>query len=1103
MGRFFNGVTQAISLNWAPSGESVCDFLRGCSPIDPSVCSDVASVSNVLVQAAASDAQRIRHQVVARAGDVTSVGYVVGLASINVGRLSVLEIATQSRNVNSLIVRPAVIGAGHVALTTSNIVIGLTITALPSLVGSSNWVFLASVQANIRNSLRLRVADSSRITSYHTLLRRRFRHLPFAPLTNKTSNPHGFHAGVRTQARCFATSLARAMQFEEYQVPDPDEMLCVKEVPIPDRPLIVMIDVDFKLTAWQLQRLLARGPVLMFTYLLDRLSHESAQGGFTFHSGLLTCLYDGASYKEHPVWDWNSDQMLIAEDGLPSILAMVDHRPMSDMCRAMVLLTPKAFYPSSSYFLVNTLYDFHSIQRFASNVVVCPKTGNVVEYAFIMGKVALLFNGKTSFNLKADVYHDLCSASRTTASFSVHTVGRLSQSTNVYLLKEALAVIAPFDGKMVPPTRARDYRPIFADLPEDEVLRGNQITKAIVDRGIIPTFGPSADEACVQGRVEDIRPKENKIPADMQKYSNEFRAKLFSVICPDGLKLEPYTAEDILDNCDAQEKAKYVAAAEGDPLEEVIRRTFQKVEAYPEVKAPRDIKDVPKPLVMEYSRFVKAVVDALKQHTYFYAFGLPPEELVKRVVRVCEGREYICTTDFSKFDGTQGRWIFNEFIKDMIQFFPACYHARLRALLNAHSNLLHVTKFGRFFLILFQMLSGGADTTLRNTLNSARGCFIVLRRSGLDYEAAWEAMGLLGGDDGLAYYPDIDIAIETYGIIGFKIKLQKKNAEDQIDFLGRIYPDPFGSLSSHHDISRAAGKLHISPHELDNVSREVMAWRKAVSLWVTDSQTPVLNVWARTVLRLVPQGTWQASWQTKAHGAWPLEHGKRYLSDRIQSDWLVPIFPPPNKAQQHNALANFLDCEGISMNEFRSWESMMDAAMTFEQFPEPLRIIDHVSLVGLPCVVDGQLSGTPAVDTSTIVCFAHINDKEGCSKKNCPDHHPKYFCHAFARGKCERKDPPCTFAHIDKNTRVPVKDVLRPPKPRARKKKEQPTTTPPVPVAPTTKPKTKPSAKKVSAKKTNKPAAAKKTKKQNVEDKGKGRESPSLNKPSDRKNWRK
>lgn len=998
---------------WLPSFESVCDFIRG-----------------------------INDTITFRPGDVGLMGDVVYEAASNDLEPLVFEVNARFTALSAEVATPVLIGTGKVARSTINLVIGLSITALPDLVGCSNSVAIASVQADIRNSLRLRVEDCSKHTSYHQMLRNRFRRLPFSKLTAVSSNPHGFHAGVRTQARQFAGKLAHAMKFNAYQVPDPETMVCHPDAPIPDRPLFVMIDVDFKLTAWQLQRFLSKGPVLMYTYLLDRLSYQSDQGGFSFHDGLLTSLFDGGVSKQHPIWDWNRDQMVVSGDGFPSILAMVDHRPMADVCRAMVLLTPVAYYPSSAYFLVNTLYLLSPMERFASNKLVCPKTNMIVEYSFILGKVVLLINGKTAYTLEADVYHDLCAASRTTAAFSVHTVGRLSKSTNVYLLKEALSVLAPLDGACTVSERPRDYRPIFADLPEDEVLRGTLITKPILDIGLIPSFGPGADEACVQGRVEGIRPDENRIPDDMQEYSDEFRDLLAEHLCPNGVLLEPYTAEDILDACEPNEKAKYSAAAEGDPFEDVIRRTFQKVEAYPEIKPPRDIKDVPKPLVMDYSRFVKAVVDALKKSTFFYAFGLAPEELVRRVVRVCEGKPYICTTDFSKFDGTQGRWIFNEFLKDMIRLFPACYTEHLRQLLKQHTNLLHVTKFGRFFLILFQMLSGGADTSLRNTIHSARGCFIALRRCGLSKKEAWELMGLLGGDDGLAYYPDIKIAIETFDIIGFKIKLQKKNVEDRIDFLGRIYIDPFGSLNSHHDITRAAGKLHISPHELDNVSREVMAWRKAVSIWVTDSKTPVLTVWARTVLRIVPQGTWQSTWHTKAYADWPLEHGKQYLSERIQADWCIPIFPPPTPAQSFEVLQHFLDEHCISLAEYKTWEAAMDSAMDFTQFPGPLRVTDHVSTTGLPSLVDGQLSGTPAVDTSTIVCFAHITAPDGCVKENCPDHHPKYFCRDFVKGVCKRKEPPCVFAHINKNTRVEKSAVVRPPKPRSRnnkKKEDKPT----------------------------------------------------------------
>jgi len=929
-------------------------------------------------------------------------------------------------------------GISYASCSYANLFAGLALSYKPQLLVESEWLLLSSLQQNSRHYLTCSLDRVASERPGWAALRRGFRKQPIIVSKPDENNPHSKHAASRSEARLFCVKLAAAVGITPYFVDHPKKGIASLHPgsytntntnglsepfrcdPIPQNPLFVLIDRDFHMSSIELLRLVAQGPVVMYTYTLDQLSHRTSEGGFKFSAGVLHSDFNHGVSHKHGLWDWSRDHILLSTGFGNTVLVKVDYRSCSDFGRSLVLLSPTRSFPSTSYLAVSSLYTTSALHRMQAHRM--QKGSLLVEYICAGDQTSVLVNATTHYLMPTDNFLDLLAASRTSASFSVATVKIISAAERNYSLREALKLLAPYIGEIDTRPRPRTFHPVFLNMDCEYKVRGTALTKAVIDEAVVPVSSASADECCVQQRVENIRPAEGKIPDWVQTYSDDFREHLFSKI---GL-VEPDTVEDFLDSCSPKDKKKYSVAAEGDALDRRIRSTFQKVEAYPGVKAPRDIKDVPKPLVLFYSLYIKPLVKAIKLHCPCYAFGKSPKGVARRVRRILEGKVKVTLTDFSKFDGTQGEFLFNEFRRDLLRFFGPNHKSTLNAMLDCLHDLVHVTKYGRFFFILFQMVSGSADTSCRNTIHNMRANYIVFRYSGLSIEDAWEALGIYGGDDGLSCYPDLKKAKEVMDILGLTIKIAERGPGDQIDFLGRVYPDPFTSTRSHHDIARAAGKLHISPHELDNASLETMCWRKAVSIWVTDSRTPVISVWARNVLRLVPSGEWVTTWQSKVFAEYPLKDKTRYTSQRIMETWADPIFLPPNPAECEEALANFLDSYEISVSQYEAWERAMDTAKTLADFPEPMAVIDQISDTGISAVVDGCFTGVPMTNAETIVCFRHLT-KLGCQTPRCPDHHPKKFCFNFLRGTCDRKD--CKFPHISKTFRVPHKDVIKAPRP--------------------------------------------------------------------------
>lgn len=907
---------------------------------------------------------------------------------------------------------------GHMMAVHNSFFLGALSSRYPWMVGESTTVPIARLQTWLRSHIIRCVSHISRHPKGNKRIRNVFRELQPETPYEETGNPHDHHAQIRASARKFAKELAKARGLNVVRVQKPGDGFRPPKLTTP-KPLFVLIDSDYYLQEWQLTDLLNLGPVLMYTYSLDRLGHNGEQGQFRFSEGILTASFTGGGVYRHRLWDWSHDQLLLSGAGYSSIRVNVDSKSMDDVCRSIVLLTPTQHFPWPAYHAAHTLYSAPRLTRLVPDVIV-DKTGELIVESLTSGAdVSILMNRSVSFQLDRDVYLNLVSAAKQSQHLSVSTILRETGDERVYLLKEILKAAAQTPLNL-PVDRPKHFVPIFSNLYDENKEGGTIVTKPIISGALFPAASLASDRAGVAGRCEDVRCKEEPVAQDIADYSAEFRAHLVDHLGD----LRPKTIEEILDTCPSKDFQKWVRADDPYVIPEKLHKTFMKLEAYPEVKDPRDIKDVPKTLVLHLSKFVHAVVAALKVKVKWYGFGMTTREIARRVMRVCEGKTRVCPTDFSRFDGTQGEFLFSEFVKDLLALFPPDYHKEIKFLFKQLHDKLHVTRYGHVFMVLYSMMSGSADTSCRNTIHNARANYISLRRCGLSPQEAWDRLGLYGGDDGLTSYPDPEIAKKTMLELGLKLKIEELVAPQPIPFLGRIYFSPWDRTNSCHEISRAANKVHMSPHNADNIDPRQMAWRKAVSLWVTDSQTPVLNVWARNVLRLVPTGVWEATWLEKVYDNFPLANGKKYLSQKIMENWSEPIYDGPTLEDASNALAAFLDVEGISPDAYDQWVDAMDKAQSFDEFPEPLKEVDFITLTGIPCVVDEQFSGPPMKPTDRIVCARYLRRKP-CAQ-NCPDHHPKRFCFDFVNGKCTREQ--CRFPHIAYNQRFEDSLVERRPR---------------------------------------------------------------------------
>jgi hypothetical protein len=531
----------------------------------------------------------------------------------------------------------------------------------------------------------------------------------------------------------------------------------------------------------------------------------------------------------------------------------------------------------------------------------------------------------------------------------------------------------------------RHYYPIYSDVVLDPTREpGATPCNSVVDAAFVASEGLAADITVVEQRINKVRAKNTPIPERFYEYRKEFSCVLRELSSE---KLLPLPLEDLVELATGRKLKDYAMAAES-VWNELIYKSFQKVEAYAEIKDPRNISNVDKRHVVRYLCYMRVVSNLLKERAQWYAFGKKPSDVAQSIHELANRFLVLYLTDFSRFDGTLSEFIRESELFFYTELFDERCQEELEELFGMTLDQNFRTKHGVCYNCGSGRCSGSGCTSVGNTLCTAFSCFVVLRECGLDYYAARDALGMYGGDDGVTHFPDEDIAKATMKTLELKFKISCRTPGEKVDFLGRIYPDAWSGPESHHDIIRAASKLHFSSSFKENVGHDVMAWRKAVSIFVTDQNTPIIGDWARAVLRVVKEGTWVVDWKNEMHNL-PFADNEKIMSSRIVRDFPEPIFPGPSAGQIDDALRDFVDSSPIDLTDVRAWRRSLKRAKTLADFPTALWVVEPEANPNYPVVVDDQMLG----------------------KK--PEPAPKNPCRAWAAGNCKRKGS-CHYDHDEK-----------------------------------------------------------------------------------------
>jgi len=348
---------------------------------------------------------------------------------------------------------------------------------------------------------------------------------------------------------------------------------------------------------------------------------------------------------------------------------------------------------------------------------------------------------------------------------------------------------------------------------------------------------------------------------ETQALIDEFVSYIASVV---GNNLVPLTDMEMRDRCDTLTKRHVTEAgleiyAELDPCIDECTFAFIKREAVNNGKSSRIISPLPEAPRVASALFMIPMGQAMKAFPW-YSFRYAPEGLGEALVDACaaplnevgaDGFTRLAATDFKRLDGTVKQHMRDFELAVWLQCFGEDYADEVRAM-HEHTHNRDVILQGQHYKQGPARGSGEPGTSPANTLINALVAYVYHRKRGLSQADAAASLVAHAGDDGLIAGVDSlesktmleDVAFS----MGLFLEVDRLERGEPVPYLGRLY----GELdvcrpNSCSDVDRRCKKMHLTVLEKHLYPDTMVAVLKAMSLILTDPNTPILGSWARAV----------------------------------------------------------------------------------------------------------------------------------------------------------------------------------------------------------------------------------------------------------------
>jgi hypothetical protein len=328
--------------------------------------------------------------------------------------------------------------------------------------------------------------------------------------------------------------------------------------------------------------------------------------------------------------------------------------------------------------------------------------------------------------------------------------------------------------------------------------------------------------------------------------------------------LHPVDPEDVIAGA-KNERARAIYE-DGDlqtEPEAPVLRTFGKAEMNAELKPMRNITTYPgfqklsaAPYAQALSKYIGSIEMAHPSGLIhgFYAGGMKPVGIAYAITSICLGADFINQSDYSKMDGTISPCLRTFDTMLMCHLFAPQYHSDIRAVLRRTRSQSAVTRNGVFYQTGTGQGSGCMFTSIIQTLRSDFNIFLASRYQDPDHSAleAFIRPRLLLGDDAVIAGLHPDSLVRSSQSLGLKVKTCiVGRGESGVSFLSRNYGPGIwnGDASSCCTVVRAMGNFTRTTKS-NTLAPEEKLVSKALSLWLTDANTPGVGPFVCKVLEL-------------------------------------------------------------------------------------------------------------------------------------------------------------------------------------------------------------------------------------------------------------
>jgi len=634
------------------------------------------------------------------------------------------------------------------------------------------------------------------------------------------------------------------------------------------RDIISMVDVDYYVDDLEEMLVERFQPYQFYTLVPSSAGKDSGDYHYRFLAdGQVEYGVAGGGQYSHHIWNWDGDSLRVTTKLFGIDIAMacyaVERRQMGPD-HQLVLLAPlvRTRNPIMVWLARNRvqakpLRRFNPItEKFVRFYV--NKPGGLEVVTGIAGEYA-------SSSVPASVDSIVASTARTISGkltrasvlskLDVDEEGRKVAKVASEVLLEFHLSKAPTKERVSLVEAVRRFQWVRrpAEYDEDAKAGMKAFMAPLVHGGFVPDVCLNNEERMVDKRVKEQTAKELPVSKFMLDTMDEFIG--FLIPAEQRHTLDPVDVDEVYNRQSRPSQRAILAEAENTDSTGVTRQ-FIKREAYGRVNDPRGISTICGPDKRDYARYMYAFTDEVMKPQRWYAFGKTPKEVADRVTEVAQGAQVSGSNkDFNRMDGKHSNVLYLLERKTYAAAFSTDHHNELLEAMDKHHHLRAKTTFGIEYQTEFHRLSGGADTSCGNTLDTGFIAYLTYRMQGLCAFDAWQKLGIYGGDDGFDTDVDAKIARRAASLVGQELDLELvKLGEPGVSFLARRYGPGvwYGDNNSCCDIRRQVSKFHLTVNLPGNVTPQQKLQEKAFSFVLSDKNTPVIGEFANRALQLFP-----------------------------------------------------------------------------------------------------------------------------------------------------------------------------------------------------------------------------------------------------------